>query len=115
MAFDERGQADNFQRKKIDICARAYDLLIKQAAFFPSDIIFDPEHPDDRDRLGGAPQYAIVSLKQRAGLQTSLAGPCVSAVGSAHFVFVSRNNNVREAMHTAFLFMRSRGPGHGDH
>src|SRR6266545_4423896 len=41
MAFDERGQADNFQRK-IDICRRAYDLLAKQAGFPANDIIFDP-------------------------------------------------------------------------
>src|SRR5246500_873359 len=41
MAFDEQGQADNFQRK-IDICARAYDLLTKHANFSGSDIIFDP-------------------------------------------------------------------------
>src|SRR3989441_10478388 len=41
MAFDERGQADNFQRK-IDICARAYQLLTGHAEFSPSDIIFDP-------------------------------------------------------------------------
>src|SRR2546425_7163689 len=41
MAFDEQGQADNFQRK-IDICARAYQLLTGHAEFSPSDIIFDP-------------------------------------------------------------------------
>ena len=41
MAFDEQGQADNFQRK-IDICARAYKLLTGRVAFPPDDIIFDP-------------------------------------------------------------------------
>ena len=41
MAFDERGQADNLQRK-IEICARAYDLLTKQANVPGNDIIFDP-------------------------------------------------------------------------
>src|SRR5512140_380733 len=41
MAFDEQGQADNFQRK-IDICSRAYDLLTKHARFLANDIIFDP-------------------------------------------------------------------------
>src|SRR2546429_200766 len=41
MAFDEKGQADNFQRK-IDVCRRAYNLLTGTAGFSPSDIIFDP-------------------------------------------------------------------------
>src|SRR5205085_11268011 len=41
MAFDERGQADDRQRK-IDICSRAYDLFTKQENFQASDIIFDP-------------------------------------------------------------------------
>src|ERR1051326_7736078 len=41
MAFDEQGQADNLQRK-IDICGRAYKLLVEQAGFWPNDIIFDP-------------------------------------------------------------------------
>src|SRR5216117_705447 len=41
MAFDERGQADNFERK-VDVCSRAYDVLTKRADFPANDIIFDP-------------------------------------------------------------------------
>src|SRR5437868_7063747 len=41
MAFDERGQADTFERR-VEVCSRAYDLLIKRAGFLASDIIFDP-------------------------------------------------------------------------
>ena len=53
MAFDENGQADTVERKT-EICARAYRLLTEQIGFPPNDIIFDPEHPDRRDRDRGA-------------------------------------------------------------
>ena len=45
MAFDETGQADTFQRK-IEVCERAYRLLVDKVDFNPHDIIFGPEHSD---------------------------------------------------------------------
>ena len=53
MAFDEKGQADTFERKT-EICKRAYDILVNQVGFPPQDIIFDPEHLRHRHRHGGA-------------------------------------------------------------
>ncbi len=55
MAFDERGQADSFE-KKVEICQRAYDLMVRDAGFPPEDIIFDPEHLRDRHGDRGAQQ-----------------------------------------------------------
>ncbi len=55
MAFDEKGQADTFERKTA-ICKRAYDILVNQVGFPPEDIIFDPEHLRHRHRHGGAQQ-----------------------------------------------------------
>src|SRR4029453_9613273 len=47
MAFDERGQADSFERKA-EVCKRAYDLLTQKAGFPPEDIIFDPNRSEER-------------------------------------------------------------------
>ncbi len=103
MAFDERGQADNFQRK-IDICARAYDLLIKQAHFSPSDIIFDPNILTIATGLEEHRNYAIDFIEATRWIKHHLPGVRVSG-GVSNISFSFRgNNNVREAMHTAFLF-----------
>src|SRR5205814_1138283 len=103
MAFDERGQADNFQRK-IDICARAYDLLIKQGHFSPSDIIFDPNILTIATGLEEHRNYAIDFIEATRWIKHHLPGVRVSG-GVSNISFSFRgNNNVREAMHTAFLF-----------
>ena len=103
MAFDEQGQADNFQRK-IDICARAYDLLIKQANFPADDIIFDPNVLTVATGLEEHRNYAVDFIKTTQWIKENLPGARVSG-GVSNISFSFRGNNtVREAMHAAFLF-----------
>jgi 5-methyltetrahydrofolate--homocysteine methyltransferase len=103
MAFDEQGQADNFQRK-IEICARAYDLLTKQAGFPASDIIFDPNILTVATGLEEHRNYAVDFIKATQWIKKNLPGARVSG-GVSNISFSFRGNNtVREAMHAAFLF-----------
>jgi 5-methyltetrahydrofolate--homocysteine methyltransferase len=103
MAFDEQGQADNFQRK-IEICARAYDLLTKQAGFRASDIIFDPNILTVATGLEEHRNYAVDFIKATQWIKKNLPGARVSG-GVSNISFSFRGNNtVREAMHAAFLF-----------
>jgi 5-methyltetrahydrofolate--homocysteine methyltransferase len=103
MAFDERGQADNFQRK-IDICARAYDLLTKHANFPASDIIFDPNILTIATGLEEHRNYAVDFIEATRWIKKNLPGARVSG-GVSNISFSFRGNNtVREAMHAAFLF-----------
>ena len=103
MAFDEQGQADNFQRK-IEICARAYDLLTKQADFPASDIIFDPNILTVATGLEEHRNYAVDFIKATQWIKKNLPGARVSG-GVSNISFSFRGNNtVREAMHAAFLF-----------
>jgi 5-methyltetrahydrofolate--homocysteine methyltransferase len=108
MAFDEQGQADNFQRK-IEICARAYDLLIKQANFPASDIIFDPNILTVATGLEEHQNYAVDFIEATRWIKKNLPGARVSG-GVSNISFSFRGNNtVREAMHAAFLFHAIRG------
>jgi 5-methyltetrahydrofolate--homocysteine methyltransferase len=103
MAFDEQGQADNFQRR-IEICARAYDLLTKQAGFPASDIIFDPNILTVATGLEEHRNYAVDFIKATQWIKKNLPGARVSG-GVSNISFSFRGNNtVREAMHSAFLF-----------
>src|SRR5437667_496787 len=103
MAFDEHGQADSFDRK-IDICARAYDLLTKQANFPASDIIFDPNILTVATGLEEHRNYAVDFIEATRWIKTNLPGARVSG-GVSNISFSFRGNNtVREAMHAAFLF-----------
>jgi 5-methyltetrahydrofolate--homocysteine methyltransferase len=103
MAFDEQGQADNFQRK-IEICARAYDLLTKQANFPESDIIFDPNILTVATGLEEHRNYAVDFIEATRWIKKNLPGARVSG-GVSNISFSFRGNNtVREAMHAAFLF-----------
>src|SRR5881296_2283852 len=103
MAFDEKGQADNFQRK-IDICSRAYELLTKQADFLASDIIFDPNILTIATGLDEHRNYAIDFIEATRWIKKNLASARVSG-GVSNISFSFRGNNtVREAMHAAFLF-----------
>jgi 5-methyltetrahydrofolate--homocysteine methyltransferase len=103
MAFDEQGQADNFERK-IEICARAYDLLTKQANFPADDIIFDPNILTVATGLDEHRNYAVDFIKATQWIKENLAGARVSG-GVSNISFSFRGNNtVREAMHAAFLF-----------
>jgi 5-methyltetrahydrofolate--homocysteine methyltransferase len=103
MAFDEQGQADNFQRK-IDICSRAYDLLTKHADFPANDIIFDPNILTIATGLEEHRNYAVDFIEATRWIKKNLPGARVSG-GVSNISFSFRGNNtVREAMHAAFLF-----------
>jgi 5-methyltetrahydrofolate--homocysteine methyltransferase len=103
MAFDEQGQADNFQRK-IDICSRAYYLLTRHADFPAKDIIFDPNILTIATGLEEHRNYALDFIDATRWIKNNLAGVSVSG-GVSNISFSFRGNNtVREAMHAAFLF-----------
>jgi 5-methyltetrahydrofolate--homocysteine methyltransferase len=103
MAFDERGQADTFERK-IEICARAYDLLTRQANVPGNDIIFDPNILTVATGLEEHRNYAVDFIEATCWIKKNLAGARVSG-GVSNISFSFRGNNtVREAMHAAFLF-----------
>jgi 5-methyltetrahydrofolate--homocysteine methyltransferase len=103
MAFDEQGQADNFQRK-IDVCSRAYDVLTKHAGFPANDIIFDPNILTVATGLEEHRNYAVDFLEATNWIKKNLPGARVSG-GVSNISFSFRGNNtVREAMHAAFLF-----------
>src|SRR5258708_12781845 len=103
MAFDEQGQADNFQRK-IDICSRAYRLLIERVAFQPNDIVFDPNILTVATGLEEHRNYAVEFIEAMRWIKANLPGARVSG-GVSNISFSFRGNNtVREAMHAAFLF-----------
>src|SRR5207248_172342 len=103
MAFDEQGQADNFQRK-IDICTRAYQLLTERVDFTASDIIFDPNILTVATGLEEHRNYAVDFIEATHWIKKNLPGVRVSG-GVSNISFSFRGNNtVREAMHAAFLF-----------
>src|SRR5437870_6601904 len=103
MAFDEQGQADNFQRK-IDICGRAYKLLTERADFPASDIIFDPNILTVATGLEEHRSCAVDFIEATRWIKANLPGARVSG-GVSNISFSFRGNNtVREAMHAAFLF-----------
>ena len=103
MAFDEKGQADNFQRKT-EICARAYELLTRKAEFPPNDIIFDPNILTVATGLDEHRNYAVDFIEATRWIKNNLPGARVSG-GVSNISFSFRGNNtVREAMHAAFLY-----------
>ena len=103
MAFDEKGQADTFQRK-IEICARAYDLLTQRAEFPANDIIFDPNILTVATGLDEHRNYAVDFIEATRWIKKNLPGARVSG-GVSNISFSFRGNNtVREAMHAAFLY-----------
>jgi 5-methyltetrahydrofolate--homocysteine methyltransferase len=103
MAFDEKGQADNVARK-IEICARAYNLLTQKADFPASDIIFDPNILTVATGLDEHRNYAVDFIEATRWIKENLPGARVSG-GISNISFSFRGNNtVREAMHAAFLY-----------
>src|SRR5438552_168500 len=103
MAFDERGQADNLERR-IEICRRAYDLLRKRLDFSASDIIFDPNVLTVATGLEEHRNYAVDFIEATRWIKENLPGARVSD-GISNISFSFRGNNaVREAMHAAFLY-----------
>ncbi|MEY2500963.1 MAG: 5-methyltetrahydrofolate--homocysteine methyltransferase [Verrucomicrobiota bacterium] len=103
MAFDETGQADNFQRR-IEVCERAYRLLTERAGFAPNDIIFDPNILTVATGLEEHRNYAVDFIDAVRWIKANLPGARTSG-GVSNISFSFRGNNtVREAMHAAFLY-----------
>ena len=103
MAFDEAGQADTYQRR-IDICKRAYDILVNEVHFPPQDIIFDPNIFPVATGIDEHRNYALDFFKATKWIRTNLPHAHVSGgVSNVSFSFRG-NQKVREAMHSAFLY-----------
>ncbi len=103
MAFDERGQADTFERKT-EVCKRAYDLLTQKASFPPEDIIFDPNVLTVGTGMEEHANYAVDFIRATKWIKENLPRAKVSG-GISNISFSFRGNNVvREAMHSAFLY-----------
>ncbi len=103
MAFDERGQADTFERR-IEVCARAYRLLTEQAGIPPEDIIFDPNVLTVGTGIEEHASYAVDFFRATRWIKDHLPGARVSG-GISNVSFSFRGHNaVREAMHSVFLY-----------
>ena len=103
MAFDEQGQADTYERK-IQVCARAYRLLVDKLAFNPADIIFDPNVLAVATGMEEHDNYAVDFIKAAGWIRKHLPGAHVSG-GVSNLSFSFRGNNyIREAMHAVFLY-----------
>jgi 5-methyltetrahydrofolate--homocysteine methyltransferase len=103
MAFDETGQADTIERK-VQICERAYALLIEQAGFEPTDIIFDPNILAIATGLEEHNDYAINYIEAAKIIKARCPGVMISG-GVSNLSFSFRGNDVvREAIHSAFLY-----------
>jgi 5-methyltetrahydrofolate--homocysteine methyltransferase len=103
MAFDEQGQADTVERK-VEICERAYRLLLDEAGFEPEDIVFDPNvlavatGIEEHNEFAKAFIESLPLIKERCpGARTS------GGISNLSFAFRG-NQHVREAMHAAFLY-----------
>ena len=103
MAFDEKGQADTYERK-IEVCGRAYRILIEQVGFNPNDIIFDPNVLAVATGIEEHNNYAVDFIKATGWIKQNLPGAHVSG-GISNLSFSFRGNNyIREAMHAVFLY-----------
>tara|TARA_Y100001970_G_scaffold210069_1_gene256201 strand:- start:1036 stop:3714 length:2679 start_codon:yes stop_codon:yes gene_type:complete len=103
MAFDEKGQADTYKRR-IDICKRSYEILIKKVFFSPEDIIFDPNIFPVATGIDDHKTYAVDFFKATNWITNNLPYANVSGgVSNVSFSFRG-NNKVREAMHSVFLY-----------
>ncbi|HEX6704332.1 MAG TPA: methionine synthase [Albitalea sp.] len=103
MAFDEKGQADTFQRKT-EICQRAYRILVDEVGFPPEDIIFDPNIFAIATGIEEHDNYAVDFIEATRWIKQNLPGAKVSG-GVSNVSFSFRGNDpVREAIHTVFLY-----------
>lgn len=103
MAFDEKGQADTFERK-IEVCSRAYRILTEQVGFNPHDIIFDPNVLAVATGIEEHNNYAVDFIEATGWIKKNLPGAHVSG-GVSNLSFSFRGNNyIREAMHAVFLY-----------
>ena len=103
MAFDEKGQADTYERK-IEICERAYRILVDEVGFPCEDIIFDPNIFAIATGIEEHNNYAVDFINATRWIKQNLPGAKVSG-GVSNVSFSFRGNDpVREAIHTVFLY-----------
>ena len=103
MAFDERGQADTFERK-IAICERAYRLLTEKIGFNPQDIIFDPNVLAIATGMEEHNGYGLAFIRATEWIKKNLPGAKISG-GVSNLSFSFRgNDHMRESMHSVFLY-----------
>lgn len=103
MAFDEVGQADTEDRK-VEICSRAYDILVNQVGFPPEDIIFDPNIFAIGTGIEEHNNYGVDFINATGRIKRALPHAKISG-GVSNVSFSFRGNNVmREAIHAVFLY-----------
>ena len=103
MAFDEKGQADTFERR-IEICERAYKILTEEIGFPAEDIIFDPNILTVGTGIEEHNDYAVSFIKSVRWIKENLKDAKTSG-GVSNLSFAFRGNNiVREAIHSVFLY-----------
>jgi len=103
MAFDEEGQAETAERR-VEICSRAYHILVDEVGFLPQDIIFDPNIFAVATGIDEHNNYAIEYIKAVRQLKEKFPLSKISG-GVSNLSFSFRGNNtVREAMHASFLY-----------
>ncbi|HHT23827.1 MAG TPA: methionine synthase [Bacteroidales bacterium] len=103
MAFDEKGQADNFERR-VEIVSRAYKLLTEKVGFPPQDIIFDPNILAIATGIEEHNNYGVDFIRATKWIKENLPYAKVSG-GVSNLSFSFRGNNpVREAIHSVFLY-----------
>lgn len=103
MAFDEKGQATSF-KQKIDVCKRAYDVLVKEVNFPASDIIFDPNILTIGTGIAEHNNYAVDFIEATKWIKENLPQAKISG-GISNLSFSFRGNNfIREAIHSVFLY-----------
>jgi 5-methyltetrahydrofolate--homocysteine methyltransferase len=103
MAFDENGQADTLERR-IEICKRAYRILVEEEGFPPQDIIFDANVFAVATGIEEHNRYAIDFIEAVRGIKAACPHALTSG-GISNVSFSFRGSpEVREAMHAAFLY-----------
>ncbi len=103
MAFDEKGQADTYERK-IEVCKRAYDILTEKVGFPPEDIVFDPNILAIATGIEEHRGYAVDFINATKWIKQNLPYAKVSG-GISNLSFAFRGNNtIREVMHSVFLY-----------
>jgi 5-methyltetrahydrofolate--homocysteine methyltransferase len=103
MAFDERGQAETADRK-VEVCERAYRLLVDEVAFPPEDVVFDPNVLAVATGMEEHAEFAKAFIEAVPRIKERCPGAKVSG-GVSNLSFSFRGNEVvREAMHSAFLY-----------
>src|SRR5690625_2031089 len=103
MAFDETGQADNYERR-IEVCERAYRILVDEVGFPPDDIVFDPNVFAVATGIEEHANYGVDFIESVRWIKQNLPGAKISG-GISNVSFSFRGNNpVREAIHAVFLY-----------